>query len=75
MPTVLRAAITAKQCLAKENKLASALMEESVTNLQLLACASAFIGVALMPALFGTYPVIGIVGAILAVCGTSKLAE
>ena len=33
MPTVLRAAVTAKRWLAKENKFATSIMEESVDNL------------------------------------------
>lgn len=63
MPVVLRAAITAKQWIAKENKFASMVMEESVTNLQFLAVIMTMVGFFFM---FGMsvswfYPAVGIV--------------
>lgn len=63
MPLVLRAAITAKQWIAKENKFATAIMEETVTNMQFLAVFMVMVGLILFLAMPVSllYPAIGFV--------------
>ncbi len=75
MPVVLRAAITAKQWIAKENALASSVMGESVSNSQVLAVVSVVAGLCLMPFMIGGDYAVGGLGLLLAIVGSNKLSE
>ena len=47
-PSVLRAVVIARQWLTKENKFASMIVEESVSNLQVLGVVSLVMGITMV---------------------------
>lgn len=73
MPVVLRAAITAKQWIAKESSFASSLMGESVSNHQVLSIFSCGLGLMLLPMTMSEYFYIGIIGIAMLFVGSKNL--
>ena len=74
-PAVLRAVVSLRQWTAKENTFCSSIMEEPVTNLQFMAVIAVCFGLALSPFIFGTMPLMGLVGVVLMVVGSMFLEE
>lgn len=75
MPFILKAVASIQAWSTKENSICSSLMEESVSNLSIIAVLAVIVGIGLVPFLFGTMPVLGIVGFTLAFFGSSFLSE
>lgn len=74
-PSVLRAAVSLRQWTAKENTFCSSIMDEPVTNLQFMAVIAVCMGLILAPFIFGSVPMVGLVGVVLIVVGAMYLEE
>ena len=73
MPVVLRAVATARMWFNEENEFASSVMDESVSNLQFISVLSVVVGLMMVPLIFGTHPVVGILGFVVAIVSSQNL--
>lgn len=75
MPTVLRAVVATRQWLNIENTFATSMMEESVTNLQFISVLAVVLGLMMIPFVFGSYPLVGILGFVISIVSSQNLTD
>lgn len=74
LPVVLRAVATARQWLTKENKFASSIVEERVSNLQVVALIDIMAGISNMFAV-GNSVVMPLMGVVMMAIGIHYIKE